>query len=414
MFGAGLGSLRQGLWLTSCGKKTRQLLTLQASQFPDDLAQELTATQAAYVGDPLLGLEGTQKGRVLQQAIVQTLAGSAGSTRVQEAAPGLCVNGSRRAAHQMEFDFMYGSRRVECKGTSLAWSRARRSWSATWTNIKFSQACFDDLFLALHSPGRIDVLRHDGMSYVSTQGARTAALGHMVRVCGSTELEDAGQACQEIVEKLQKAPNTCHHIGSMQTDSGFIDDLVAKERQNQSASLSSYWYRGVPLFDHSPCLRGLRLEKVAFAVDQMLHPDSTFNRVVPTLDEAEQRPRSRRRCADWVRDGIRVEFKSSKMAWDSANQSWRVNFNGVKFAAPGEADASIFDELWLGLYSPIGLHMLQYCGTVGRSTCGVSTGIVGHDIVVVGPKHESLLAALEVILSKFEASGCELLATVAW
>ena len=69
MFGAGLGSLRQGLWLTSCGKKTRQLLTLQASQFPDALAQELTATQAAYVEDPLLGLESTQKGRVLQQAL---------------------------------------------------------------------------------------------------------------------------------------------------------------------------------------------------------------------------------------------------------------------------------------------------------------------------------------------------------
>ena len=276
MFGAGLGSLRQGLWLTSCGKKTRQLLTLQASQVPDALAQELTATQAAYVEDPLLGLESTQKGRVLQQAIVQTLAGSDGSIRVHQAAPGLCVNGSRRAAHQAEFDFMYGSRRVECKGTSLAWSRASRSWSATWTNIKFSQACFDDLFLALHSPGRIDVLQHDGMSFVSAQGARTAALGHTVKVRGSSALEDAGQACQEIVEKLEKAPNTCHHIGSMQSDSGFIDDLVAKERQNQSASLSSYWYRGVPLFDHSPCLRGLRLGKSCFCCRSDAAPGQHF------------------------------------------------------------------------------------------------------------------------------------------
>ncbi|CAE7811596.1 unnamed protein product [Symbiodinium sp. CCMP2456] len=400
------------------GRRTRQLLTLRAAQFPDALANELSPTQAAYVGDPLFGLHSTSKGRVLQQAIVHTLTSSDDPATVQDAAPGLCVNGSKRAAHQSEFDFMYGGRRVECKGTSLAWSRACRSWRATWANIKFDKACFDDLFLALHTPGQIDVLRHDGTAFVSAQGARTAGLGHVVVVRGSTGLEDAGQACQGMLEKLQKRPNSCQNIGSIRTDSRFIEDLLAKERQNESTSLLSYWYRGVPLSNHSPCSRGLRLEKVAFAVDQMLHPGSTFSRVVPTVDEEEQRHSGGRRGADWVRDRTRVEFKSSMLRWDCNHKLWKVHFTCIKFATPsglGEADWSIFDELWVGLYSPFGLYVVQYSGTFGRSTNGVATDVIGHDIKVLGPRHEeSPHAALEVILRKLNSSGCELLATVTW
>ena len=75
----------------------------------------------------------------------------------------------------------------------------------------------------------------------------------------------------------------------------------------------------------------------------------------------------------------------------------------------------MFDQLWLGLYSPSGLHVLQYSGTVGLSSTGSSTGIFGHDIQIRGPVGErSPVVALEVILDKLRLSGCELLATVTW
>lgn len=196
----------------SCGQTTHQVLKLQAAQFPDALAKDLSAAQIAYAGDVLFGFHSAPKGRVLQQAIIHTLASSDGSTPVQEAPPGLRVNGSRRAAHQSEFDFMYGERRVECKGASLAWSRQR--WCVKWTNIKFDKALFDDLFLALHSPGRIDVLRHDGVAGVSSLGVRTAVHGHQVTVCGSSGLQDPVDARIEILQKMQQAPNDCQHIGT--------------------------------------------------------------------------------------------------------------------------------------------------------------------------------------------------------
>ena len=75
----------------------------------------------------------------------------------------------------------------------------------------------------------------------------------------------------------------------------------------------------------------------------------------------------------------------------------------------------MFDQLLLGLYSPSGLHVLQYSGTVGLSSTGFSTGIFGHDIHIRGPVGErSPVVALEVILDKLRLSGCELLATVTW
>ncbi|CAE7381898.1 unnamed protein product [Symbiodinium sp. CCMP2592] len=396
---------RQVSRLTSWGEMTRQLLTLRAAQFPDALAQELSATQAAYVGDPLFGLESTLKGRVLQQAIAETLSSLDFSTPVQEAVPGLCVNGNTRATHQSEFDFMHGERRVECKGTSLAWS-AKGHWHATWTRIKLGKALFDDLLLALHSPGRVDVLRHDGMAGVATQGVRTEIHGHAVRVHGSRGLEDPSEACQEIVQKMQEAPNSCHHIGSLPTDSGVIERSLAKERAKKRNSMSSYWYKGIPLSDYSPSSRGLRLEKVACAIDRMLHPSSTFSRTLPTL---EQRPGARCGCADWARDRTQVKFKSSRLSWHCTKNVWRAHFAGIKFATRS------FDELWLGLYSPLGFYLFQYSGTIGRSTTGASTDVAGHDIVVYGPSHEeNPLAACEVIVRKLKASGCELLATVSW
>ena len=416
MFVLGLGCQRLSLrcwWLVvrrkSWGQTTHQVLKLQAAQFPDALAQDLSVTQIAYAGDLLFGLHTTPKGRVLQQAIVHTLAMSDGSTPVQEAPPGLCVNGRKRAAHQSEFDFMYGERRVECKGTSLAWSG--QHWCARWSNIKFDKALFDDLFLALHSPGRIDVLRHDGVSGVSSFGVRTAVHGHQVSVRGSSGLQDPVHACIEILQKMQQAPNGCQHIGSMRTDNRFVHHVIAKERMKESNSLLAYWYKGIPLSDHSPASRGLRLEKVAYTVDQMLHPGSTFSRTLPTL---EQRPGARR-GADWVRDSSRVEFKSSSLRWDCSMNRWKAHFAGIKFATPGEAEASSFDELWLGLYSPFGLYLFRHSGTVGRSTNGVSTDVMGHDIKVNGPRNEQrLLAAFEVILRKLKVPACELLATVSW
>ena len=164
----------------SSNKTRRQVMTLDAAQLRLTQAEGLSVTQTAYIGDPLYQFHGVRKGRLFQQAISQTLVSSPYSKLQREATSGLRVNGSRRSAHQSEFDFMHGERRVECKGASLAWMR-HRSWFAQWCNIKFDLGLFDDLFLALHSPGRIDVILHDGVTGRARSGVRTVSHGHAVR-----------------------------------------------------------------------------------------------------------------------------------------------------------------------------------------------------------------------------------------
>lgn len=193
---------------------------------------------------------------------------------------------------------------------------------------------------------------------------------------------------------------------------------LKKEQATESFSLFSRWYGGVPLSNLGPCSRGHRLEEIAFSIDQKLHPDSTFRLAAESFQVVGTRRKGRgqnRACADWLRDDTRVEFKSSTLRWESSRQSWRVQFSQIKFGPLGAAETRMFDHLWLGLYSPSGLHVLQYSGTVGLSSTGNSTDIFGHDIAINGPKHErSPVVALEVILARLRLSGCELLATITW
>ena len=80
---------------------------------------------------------------------------------------------------------MHGERKVECKGTSLAWVIRQQSWVARWHKVKFDQQLFDDLFLALHSPGRIDIILHDGVTGITRSGVRTMCHGHEVRAAAA-------------------------------------------------------------------------------------------------------------------------------------------------------------------------------------------------------------------------------------
>ncbi|CAE7462370.1 mad2l1-1 [Symbiodinium sp. CCMP2592] len=205
----------------------------------------------------------------------------------------------------------------------------------------------------------------------------------------------------------------------MRTDSGRIAELVSQEQLAESYQLSATCYKGIPLAGHSPCSRALRLQDLAFAVDEKLHMKSRFRRdvcaseVVGTL--RRQRRGKYRSSADWWRDSIRVEFKSSKMSWVSGPRHWLAHFSTVKFASQGHPRSAVFDELMLGLYAPFGLYLLQYSGDFGRSRKGVATDHLGHSIVVRGPRNEECpQVALGQMLAKLEQSGCRLLAIVKW
>ena len=406
---------------TSFGCCRRQVLTLTVAQIPGSFEDEnpSSISQTAYAEDPLFRLHCLRKGRVLQQVARQTLAEVFPSVPLTEPPRGLCANGSRRGNHTAEFDFRHGDRRVECKGTSMAFCSTHHRWFADWSGIKFKQAIFDDLFLVLHSPGWVDVVRHDGAAAVAEAGVRTAFVGQSVRVYAARGCSDAREARQVILRKLLTSSHACEQLATRRSDSGYIAEVVSQELGRESCRRSTKWYTGIPFAGWSPSSRGLRLQKLAFAIDQLCHPGCRFHPEVDSLEIVgalrQQRRGAHRGSADWWRGNVRVEFKSSSLSWDVYNRRWRAQFARVKFPSQVRPRTASFDELLLGLYTPLGLYLVQHAGVAGQSRAGRGTDTLGHSVMVYGPTDEKCPeAALVVVLAKLRQSGCELLAFVKW
>ena len=110
---------------------------------------------------------------------------------------------------------------------------------------------------------------------------------------------------------------------------------------------------------------------------------------------------------DFLMGGRRVEIKSARMAWNSTRRRWNVQFVRVKLPF-GERTESVFDDLYLVVLSPKGLHLIKHDLVTGVSTSGKSTEIDGHVIKMYGSTRTACWKdALEVILEKLcQRSGC--------
>ena len=363
----------------------------------------------------LQNLTSGQKGRVLQIVSRHAMAATFPSSVLSEAPAGRRCNGFRRSAHQSAHDFLCDGHNVECKGTSMAWDRSNRNWKARWDHVKFHQVAgtIHYLSLALHSPGTVDVLLHDHSFGISRHGVRTSTHGHSINATASRRLLCPKQACQNMLRKMVEAPGSCLKLSSWETSGSLVSGLICEEFVREHANVASHCYRGVPLADKSECSRGMCLQKMALEVDRIMHSHCSFTSDFAGVLDRKQFQGRGRGHADWLRDLVRVEFKSSKLLWHPSSSRWSVQFKGIKLS-PAFGPAA-FDELWLGLYSPFGVHILKHVGSFGVSSAGTQTHTAGHLVQAYGPvKQEDPKAALEAILAKFHAAGCDLLAVITW
>ncbi|CAK0850364.1 unnamed protein product [Prorocentrum cordatum] len=163
-------------------------------------------------------------------------------------------------------------------------------------------------------------------------------------------------------------------------------------------------FEGAPLSTLNPSLRGNVLAELAREVDCELHAESTLQD--PLLNgrvgSAEY---------DWLRDGLRIECKSSMMAWRSSAKCWHFCFQGVKIAHNQARMTSAFDELILVLYTPRYLYFYKHDGTFAFSSVGLRTAVQGHQIQISGPRCEKdWTTSLRSILRKLddETNTCSL------
>ena len=377
-------------------------LVLPASQLQsiiDDVG-ETSWRYKGHAGFPLSVLSGYRRGVILQELCKKELAEMYPVKKIRDAIRGTRSDGTLRGSHQSEYDFLLDERRIECKSALMSWDKCSNSWQTTFTRVKLplkgvrEQAPFDDLYLSVLSPDSVHIIKHDLKSRVSRAGLSTGTCGYKINARGKRHQECLKVARSEILGKLIGQGSV---IAQIELTALNLHTWLARLALPQDEA-----FRGVPLSALNPALRGLRVQQVAYEVDQALNRNSIFSTDCPG--------------ADWTRNGIRVEVKHGQMCFKKVEQKWICTFSCIKSAAAGARDHDFFDELWLVVYSPLGLHFLKHPGSTRLYVAtGLRTYECGNYIFFAGPAVvQNVQAALETILRKMEVAGCQQFAEIQW
>ncbi|CAJ1364194.1 unnamed protein product [Effrenium voratum] len=390
-------------------------LVLDAAEF-QHITGAVSETSKHYAGSALALLSESRRGQVLQEVCKRALAETYTNCIIKDASPSsVCANGRRRSTRHAEWDFTLDGKKVECKSAQMSFDTRRRIWSAAFHGVKLAypgfrtRPPFDELYLTMFSPDSLHIVRHDLQTYVSRKGLRTGCVGHQIVVSGKT-----GDACwrsarTNILAKLLGDKSACALVSHIKLSDPTYQSFMVQLVEDGTAG-ADHVFAGTPLCTFSGSLRGLRVQEIALEVDRMLHPRSVFHSDSDGL--AKPRPPG----VDWIRDDQRVEVKAGKMCFSESRQTWYCQFSRIKFAMTGVREHDCFDELWLGIYSPFGIHFWKYGSDANiHSTAGVRTAACGHNIWISAPSHEvDASQALCHIVAKLKLAGCQLLAEVLW
>ncbi|CAK9015822.1 unnamed protein product [Durusdinium trenchii] len=382
-------------------------LVLSAAQFLHILKKP-DLTSQAYIGNAgheLSLLSGTRRGKVLEQFCKKELARLNPNSKIEEPAEGTRFDGTRRSLYHSEYDFTMDGRKVECKSSQLSWNNHAKCWGFQFSSIKLpwlgfrDQAPFDDLYLTLFSPDSLHIIKHDLQTGVSKVGELTGRSGHKIFVSGARGQEGWQSARSQILGKLLAAGH-CELVAHIDLSGTEVRAFLAEQLEGMAAR-QDHEYKGVPLNHTGPELRGFRIEKIAFEVDRILHPHVSFEFSRSSSE------------VDWVRGDVKVENKHGQMLFDPGRGCWYCNFFSIKCAGANVRAHNLFDELWLAIYSPFGLHFLKHPGDFDPS---VMQGPRGKHLRLSAPRHVlDVKVALDHMLKKMEVDwGCQPLATVLW
>ena len=158
-----------------------------------------------------------------------------------------------------------------------------------------------------------------------------------------------------------------------------------------------------------------RIGKVwAKKVLQEQNPKSEILEPEPgTCSDGRRRRGSYQAEYDFVLDGRKVEVKGARMTWVSTSYGgyWCLTFKAVKLPY-GERARAAFDDLYLVIMSPEGIHLIKHDLVTGVSTCGKSTEVDGHVIRVCGSRRTHCWedAFGEMLEKLCERGGCRVVA----
>ena len=388
----------------------RKPLVLRASLFQHLF--EIGPTEKAYAGTPVEDLSQAGQGKLLQEWARKVLEEKNPETEILDPEVGVCCDGRKRGRHMASYDFRLGTQRVEIKSAKMVWNAAHRQWYTLFAGVKLGsfarhQAAFDDLYLALMCPTGVHLIKHDLSAGVSAHGKATEVRGHKIQVNGSRGTTCWEGALHEILWKLCERGGCALVFKELFSQEGLLSTLLA---QPANRSEDQVVHSGLPMSNMSFQKRGKRIQEIGLRVDQTLNPHHAFHIIMEEgLDSLGRKRSTANASADWVRGTTRIEVKSSALCFNKAHNRWQCQFTAIK--------QELFDELWLAIYSPIGIHFYQSesIQALGLATCGAATAHAGFQKSFSGPCGEGdPLKALKAIEAKMISKGCELVAVVEW
>lgn len=371
----------------------------KASTF-DHIMQQRTITAAAYAGTPLASGDTVARTKVLT-----SLARIVDAERYPEAAIVAASIGAgrgmmhRQSSWHLSHSWERDGVRVACKSAQLVWSTATSTWTLQFKAVKLNWDVFDELQLAVYTPGGVHLYLHDMQQGASSSGKATDLTGSQLVFVGARHESDLDASVDCILTKLS-AEGGCRPIAHV----AFDDPRMLRAQGENPPSRTTTAYERVPLGDVSASWRGVLLGKLALCLDSELQPRATI-----TTPDTQHKS-----AYGWRRGETRVAFKSAKLTWDSTGRHWRVQFQRVQF---NHADgSSAFDELLLAVYAPTGLYLYRHDGRFGVSTPRNTTkGSLGATINIYAPCGvDEWQPALETVLSKLDGGGCGCVAVVEW
>ena len=381
----------------------QRVLVLSSSEFEQFF--EEGPGELAYAGTPFSGLTQHEQGRMCQEWGRKVLQEQNPEVEIVDPELEQCCNGVKRGRNQASYDFLLGGRRVEIKSARIAWESISKGgrWHVEFGNIKLAciertEPAFDDLYLVIVSPTGLHVIKHDLVTGVRARGKLTAVHGYVIKVSGSRSTDCWEDALDEILEKL------CQGGGCRVVAEKPLGDLDSEELLSRRASRSQAAVDGLFMSSMSREKRGKRIQEIGLAIDRRLNPGSNFSFMQGNAGRGNA-------PNDWVRGTERVELKSCSVTFDRSNNRWKCSFHCIK--------PDLFDELWLAVYTSVGIFYYLYRSGFpsGHRFCsaGAATKIQGRTLYFLGPSGVlDPLEAFKTIEEKMISKGCELVAIVEW
>ena len=168
-------------------------------------------------------------------------------------------------------------------------------------------------------------------------------------------------------------------------------------------------YDGHPLAELNPSRRGALLQEWARQMLEQKYPNSSITDADPgTCVNGARRSRTQSEF-DFTMDCKNVEVKSASLHWADRHNTWRFLFHDVKFSRLFQKES--FDVLYLVLFSPKWLYLVEHDMRTGIASAGQSTLVHGHQIYIFGSRGATWQDSVDAILEKLCTGGdCSLVA----